>query len=71
MTISKVFYLSLAAAGCAAAAYAIRGYARHVDRREFKEGLRNWEDEGGNLSPSETGAMERLAPGPDRTAILE
>ena len=50
-------------AGCAAAAYAIGRRSRHLERRQSEEGLRTWEDEGGNLSPSEAQAGARSAAG--------
>ena len=64
MIISRFFFLSLAMAGGAAAAYAIGRHTRHVEKRQLKEDLRNWEDEGGNLAPSEAPAMARPAAAP-------
>jgi hypothetical protein len=61
MIIRRFCILSLAMAGCTAAAYAIGRHTRHLDKRQFKEGLRTWEDEGGNLAPSEIRAMARPA----------
>jgi hypothetical protein len=59
MIIRRFFILSLAIAGCAAAAYAIGRRTRHLDKRQLKEDLRQlkedlrtWEHEGGNLAPS-------------------
>jgi hypothetical protein len=57
----RFFYLSLAMAGCAAAAYAIGRHTRHVEKKQHKEDLRTWEDEGGNLAPSEAQAIARPA----------
>ena len=61
MTSNRFFYLSLAMAGCTAAAYAIGRHTRQVEKRQHKQDLRTWEDEGGNLAPSETSNMERPA----------
>ncbi len=49
--------LSLAMAGCVAAAYAIGRHTRHLEKQQLKQDLRTWEDEGGNLAPSEAPAM--------------
>ena len=59
MISSRFFYLSLAMAGCAAAAFAIGRHARHLAKRQFKGGLRTWENGGGNLAPSEARAVAR------------
>jgi hypothetical protein len=61
MTSNRFFYLSLVMAGFTAAAYAIRRHARHVEKEQQKEDLRTWEDEGGNLPPSEAPAIARPA----------
>ena len=61
MSIGRLSILSLAMAGCAAAAYAIGRHARKVEKRQHKEDLRTWEDEGGNLAPSETPDIARPA----------
>jgi hypothetical protein len=61
MTIRRLFIFSLAMAGCAAAAYAIGRNSRHLEKQHHKEDLRTWENEGGNLSPSEAPAMARHA----------
>ena len=60
MISSRLFYLSLAMAGCAAA-YAIGRHNRHLENKQHKEDLRTWEDDGGNLAPSGTAAMPRPA----------
>ncbi len=52
MTIRSFVVLSLAVAGCAAAACAIGRRARHLEQQRLEEGLHSWEDEGGNLAPS-------------------
>jgi hypothetical protein len=54
---NRFFFLSLAMAGCAAAAYAVGRHTRHLEKRQLKEDLRNWEDEGGNLAPSQAQAV--------------
>jgi hypothetical protein len=54
MIIRRFFILSLAMAGCTAAAYAIGRYTRDLEKRQLKEDLRTWEHEGGNLAPSAT-----------------
>jgi hypothetical protein len=64
MIISRFFFLSLVTAGCAAAAYAIGRHTRHLEKRQLKEDLRTWEDEGGNLAPSEAPAVARPAAAP-------
>jgi hypothetical protein len=61
MTSNRFFYLSLAMAGCTAAAYAIGRHTRQVEKQQLKEDLRTWEDEGGNLAPSEASGMPRSA----------
>ena len=61
MSIRTLSILSLAMAGCAAAAYAIGRHTRQLERLQIKEDLRTWEDEGGNLAPSEASAMPRPA----------
>ena len=54
---SRFFFLSLAMVGGAAVAYAIGRHTRHQEKRQLKEDVRNWEDEGGNLAPSEAPAV--------------
>ncbi len=61
MSIRTLSILSLAIAGCAAAAYAIGRHTRQLERLQIKEDLRTWEDEGGNLAPSEASALPRPA----------
>ena len=60
MISNRFFYLSLAMAGCAAA-YAIGRHTRQIEKQQHKEELRTWEDEGGNLAPSEAPAIARPA----------
>jgi hypothetical protein len=55
------FYLSLAMAASTAAAYAFGRHTRQIEKQQHKEDLRTWEDEGGNLSPSEAPAIARPA----------
>jgi len=55
MTTGRFLLLSLAMAGCAAAAYAVGRRTRHLESRLSEEGLRTWEDDGGNLSPPKPG----------------
>jgi hypothetical protein len=57
MISNRFFYVSLAVAGCTAAAYAIGRRTRQIEKQQHKEELRNWEDEGGNLAPSEAPAI--------------
>jgi hypothetical protein len=45
---SKFAFLALVAAGCLAA-FAIGRRPRPLDKQQLEEGLRTWEDEGGNL----------------------
>ena len=61
MIIRRLFILSVAMAGCAAAAYAVGRHTRHLEKRQLKEDLRTWEDEGGNLAPSEVPALAHSA----------
>ena len=58
---NRFFFIFLAMAGCAAVAYAIGRHTRHVEKRQLREDLRNWEDEGGNLAPSQAQAVARPA----------
>jgi len=60
MVIRRFSILTLAMAGCAAL-YAIGRHTRHVEKQQHKEDLRTWEDEGGNLAPSEAPAIARPA----------
>lgn len=59
MTSNRFFCLSLAMAGCTAAAYAIGRHTRQIEKQRHREDLRTWEDEGGNLAPSEASAIPR------------
>ncbi len=59
MISNRFFYLSLAMAGCTAAAYAIGHHTRRIEKQQHREELRTWEDEGGNLAPSEAPAIAR------------
>ena len=61
MISNRFFYLSLAMAGCTAAAYAIGRHTRQIEKQRHREDLRTWEDEGGNLAPSEASAIPRPA----------
>jgi hypothetical protein len=65
MTIKQFFIFSLALAGCAATAYTIGRYSHHakrqVKKRELKQDLHTWENEGGNLAPSAALAVARPA----------
>jgi len=61
MTSNRFFYLSLVMAACTAAAYVIGRRTRHVEKQQYKEDLRTWEDEGGNLAPSDAPAIARPA----------
>ncbi len=61
MTSNRLFYLSLAMAGCTAAAFAVGRHTRQMEKQQHKEDLRTWEDEGGNLAPSEALAIARPA----------
>ena len=48
---SKFAFLALVAAGCLTA-FAIGRRPRPLDKQQLEEGLRTWEDEGGNLARS-------------------
>jgi len=61
MTSNRFFYLSLAMAGCTAAAYAIGRHTRQMEKQQHKEDLRTWEDEGGHLAAPETSTRARPA----------
>jgi hypothetical protein len=62
MTIRSFLVLSLAVAGCAAAACTIGRRARHLEQQRLEEDLHCWEDEGGNLAPSTDPAVAPVAP---------
>ncbi|MBN8439106.1 MAG: hypothetical protein J0L95_13835 [Candidatus Accumulibacter sp.] len=51
MSSSRVLFLTLAVAGSAAVVLAIGRRTRHLEQWQLEEGLRNWEDEGGQLAP--------------------
>lgn len=54
---SKFAFLALVAAGCLTA-FAIGRRPRPLDKKQqLEEGLRTWEDEGGNLARSVGSAM--------------
>lgn len=58
--ISRSFLiLAVAMTGFTVAALAVGRHARQLEKRQLKEDLRAWEDEGGNLAPSETAAIAR------------
>ena len=61
MTSNRLFYLSLAVAGCTAAAYAVGRRTRQTERQQHKEELRTWEDEGGHLAAPEPTTIARPA----------
>ena len=65
MTIKQFFILSLAVAWCAATAYAFGRHSHHVKRqlkkRELKQDLHTWENEGGNLPPTKAMAVSHPA----------
>jgi hypothetical protein len=54
MITNRFFLLALLLSGGAAAAFTIGRHSRHLEKRQHKEDLRTWEDEGGNLAPSAT-----------------
>jgi hypothetical protein len=59
---SKFAFLALVAAGCLAA-FAIGRRPRPLDKQQLEEGLRTWEEEGGNLARSVGSAMRaRVGP---------
>jgi hypothetical protein len=51
---NRFFLLALLLGGGAAAVFTIDRHTRHVEKRQQKEDLHNWEHEGGNLAPSAT-----------------
>ncbi len=61
MSSSRVLFLTLAVAGCAAVVLAIGRRTRHLEKRQLEEGLRSWEDEGGNLAPPADQAVAPVA----------
>ena len=60
---SKFAFLALVAAGCLTA-FAIGRRPRPLDKQQLEEGLRTWEDEGGNLARSGNPRLGRLAANP-------
>ena len=58
---NRIFYFSLAMAGCTAAAYAIGRRTRQIEKQQHKEKLRTWEDEGGHLAAPETATIAHPA----------
>jgi hypothetical protein len=51
MSTSRFLLLSLALVASATVAYGLGRRTRHLEKRQLEEGLRSWEDEGGNLAP--------------------
>jgi len=54
MAIGKYVVLSLAIAGCTVAAYAIGRRTRHLERRQLRQDVHDWEQEGGHPAATET-----------------
>ena len=60
MDANRFFLLALLlAGGAAAAAYVIGRHSRHLVKQQHKEDLRTWENEGGNLAPSDAPFVAR------------
>lgn len=55
----SVLIFAAAITGFTVAALAVGGHTRQLEKKQHKEDLRAWEDEGGNLAPSETAAAAR------------
>jgi hypothetical protein len=53
MIVGRVFIRSLTMAACTPAAYTIGRCTRPMAKRQLKNELRAWEDEGGHLAPPE------------------
>jgi hypothetical protein len=64
MITNRLVSLALLLAGGAVAAFTIGRRSRYLEKRQHKENLRTWEDEGGNLAPSKTPAVARPASAP-------
>jgi len=61
MSTSRFLLLSLALVAGATAAYGLGRRTRHLEKRQLEEGLRSWEDEGGNLAPPADQAVAPVA----------
>lgn len=61
MSTSRFLLLSLALVAGATAAYGLGRRTRHLEKRQLEEGLRSWEDEGGNLAPPADPAVAPVA----------
>ncbi|KFB67208.1 MAG: hypothetical protein CAPSK01_003325 [Candidatus Accumulibacter vicinus] len=61
MSTSRFFLLSLALVASATAAYGLGRRTRRLEKYQLEEGLRNWEDEGGNLAPPADQAVPSIA----------
>ncbi|MBL8407210.1 MAG: hypothetical protein ABTS16_06565 [Candidatus Accumulibacter phosphatis] len=64
MSTSRFFLLSLALVASATAVYGLGRRTRRLEKRQLEEGLRNWEDEGGNLAPPSDQAVPPVAAPP-------
>jgi hypothetical protein len=64
MIVNRLLVLSLAVAGCAAAVLAVGRRTRRMAKRELKEELQSWEDEGGHLAPAEAPGVAHPAVAP-------
>jgi len=54
MITNRFFLVALLLGGGAAAVFTIGRHSRHLEKRQFTERLRTWEDDGGNLAPPAT-----------------
>lgn len=61
MSTSRFFLLTLALVASATAAYGLGRRTRRLEKRQLEAGLRNWEDEGGNLAPPADQAVAPVA----------
>lgn len=59
MRISRFLFVTLALAGCAVGAHAVSRRPGRLEKRQLEEGLRTWEEEGGNVAPSVAPASVR------------